>query len=897
MNIFTSLLSLRFTDPKMEQLYINQSRESLIKYNWINNVFTLLIVIGINVMLMIYYQKEGGNQKVFFISLCVSLVLFGLTIISLIIILIKPKCIQLQKGIAFEMALISYMAFSLYRYFLYEVFNVDHAIGYFINTLEYIIRGGYVWLGIMNVQETAICAFVQLIIYISYWSPLSDWWISSIYTFSYYFVFLFITVIIIYFFTKEEKKAFALKFQIQKNFEWYESIMNKSNTGLMQISNNKVVLFNDIMVYYMKNNDNLSSFLKDKEVNDVNNDNPPNKDNENENKSKEVRSIINMRLNDFLYSLLLSSNTESMNSMPEDTNIAITLESCEDKDLKNISNRFSILELLKKKYNSLHNNSRINKTFINYGSITFPKVIEQDIGNNANNDNHLRSNLNNNEIETIKLNILYCYYQDEETKKDCFDFIFNDVTQTTKKAEFKYKSLYFSKIAHEFKNPLITILELTEKIKEEKDENETKQAINLIKAYSNYMLILAKDIEAFTNINLNEHNCLSINKMSIAEMIVFITEVANGLIARYNKSTVKFIVNADSKVLNSLIETDEIKLKQILINIISNSVKFTNQGSITLDIHFSEDNKLIKFIISDTGIGMNEMTKQNLLCPFFRTTKSNNLGTGLGMCIISELSKMLNANLEYNSIENIGTKFWLDIPLILSSSETNEKITINYAKTSQKKSQNNIVNRYSLMSLSPIKEKVNKKSSVDLDNNFNYHNINISQISTSNTFKLDINPFMNKYIDKNKDNKSIESIQTSIKKCINIIVADDEPIIRKSTIRVLLQISQANSIPIQIYEANDGFEILYFITAGEPMYQKYDLILCDENMVYCNGIKCQKELNYLISQQKISHIPFYILSANYSYTSIGAFHISKPLSNDIAEQLLNSIAAEISLLR
>lgn len=65
-------------------------------------------------------------------------------------------------------------------------------------------------------------------------------------------------------------------------------------------------------------------------------------------------------------------------------------------------------------------------------------------------------------------------------------------------------------------------------------------------------------------------------------------------------------------------------------------------------------------------------------------------------------------------------------------------------------------------------------------------------------------------------------------------------------------------------------------------------------MVYCGGEECQKEINMMVKQDKLSDIPFFILSANFSNTSYNTCHISKPLTNDIAERLLHSLGSLVN---
>lgn len=109
----------------------------------------------------------------------------------------------------------------------------------------------------------------------------------------------------------------------------------------------------------------------------------------------------------------------------------------------------------------------------------------------------------------------------------------------------------------------------------------------------------------------------------------------------------------------------EIRLKQVLINILSNSYKFTASGEIVLHCLFSDDNpKKIRIKITDTGIGMCEKEKTNLFKPFkYKKDTKNAYGSGLGMYIIKEILDGFNIELHYESIQHQGSKFWFDLPI------------------------------------------------------------------------------------------------------------------------------------------------------------------------------------------------------------------------------------------
>jgi signal transduction histidine kinase len=297
-------------------------------------------------------------------------------------------------------------------------------------------------------------------------------------------------------------------------------------------------------------------------------------------------------------------------------------------------------------------------------------------------NNHHASNVVNNSVRSgvdVKKEIInfevYCrFYSTYSSQVDNVEFIFNDVTRakTTeeKNAEFKLKSLILSKIAHEFKNPLICITELIDQIYDEVDEmkinNENNDSsdtdkssqygglahknLPYIKSLSNYLLILVKDLDFFSQSQIGKSATLELGNADVGEILEFVTQISKGLLKKNNKQNdIEIKVDTHPNV-PRYIFTDETKLKQILINLQSNAIKFTNKGSIKISMSISGDNEMLRIEVKDTGPGMRQETKDNLFKPFRKShEKTNNIGAGLGLSICLELVNKIGGKLDYNS--------------------------------------------------------------------------------------------------------------------------------------------------------------------------------------------------------------------------------------------------------
>ena len=283
-----------------------------------------------------------------------------------------------------------------------------------------------------------------------------------------------------------------------------------------------------------------------------------------------------------------------------------------------------------------------------------------------------------------------------------YEIVIIDVSKTKQIDEeiFKNKTLILGKISHEFKNPLIVVDEVIDQIIEIDDNNmktsEVTQKMSLVKNLCNYMLILVKDFEVVASIE----NALEIkpcfDKVDIKPFLFEIGNIIETLIKKKAAPNLLFHLNFDKSLY--YIFSDSLRLKQILINLLSNSVKFTNAGIIELkvdifntyvDEHHSkkeldevkEESKIetaivvaktfIRFSIIDSGKGISEKlvklinSEENVKVFQKDQSASNNIGTGYGLNIVQRLCKVLNSKLYVQSIQasqgSVGTIFYFDL--------------------------------------------------------------------------------------------------------------------------------------------------------------------------------------------------------------------------------------------
>ncbi|KAF2518071.1 response regulator [Flavobacterium foetidum] len=243
-------------------------------------------------------------------------------------------------------------------------------------------------------------------------------------------------------------------------------------------------------------------------------------------------------------------------------------------------------------------------------------------------------------------------------------------TEIQKKSEAlelttRYKSEFLANMSHELRTPLNSILLLSRLLSENNNQtmnNEEIEFAKVIQSSGNSLLGLIDEILDLSKIEAG--------KMDLEFIDVSTKEITDNLWNLFNivakEKNIKFeIIAKDAPI---VIKTDKMRLEQILKNLISNAIKFTDKGSVSLEIKVdSDDDKIICFIVKDTGIGI-PLEKQPLIFEAFQqadgSTKRKYGGTGLGLSISRELAKLLRGEIILHSKVNEGSTFTLCLPVL-----------------------------------------------------------------------------------------------------------------------------------------------------------------------------------------------------------------------------------------
>ena len=238
------------------------------------------------------------------------------------------------------------------------------------------------------------------------------------------------------------------------------------------------------------------------------------------------------------------------------------------------------------------------------------------------------------------------------------------------------KTTFLNHMSHDIRTPMNAIVGFTDIAMKKKPDKEVEDCLKKIRQSSEYLMTLINDVLDISRIESG--------KLEYKPVLVDLRDIVNTVlsIARgYTENRdLNFCVSRE-EFKNPYVMADELRIREVLLNIISNAVKFTKDGG---TISFAAENcpgndehhVIVRYRISDTGIGMSEEFQTKIFDEFSQENsgaRTSYKGTGLGMAIAKQYVDLMGGKIEVSSRQGIGSTFTVEIPLLIAEHVRTEK--------------------------------------------------------------------------------------------------------------------------------------------------------------------------------------------------------------------------------
>lgn len=505
------------------------------------------------------------------------------------------------------------------------------------------------------------------------------------------------------------------------------------------------------------------------------------------------------------------------------------------------------------------------------------------------------------------------------------DHIYKFLIQAIKDAN-QTKDLFLASMSHEIRTPLNGILGFTELLKDSDSKAEREEYISVIEKSSANLLSIVNDILDLSKIKAQKIELEEIEFDPIDSFEAAVESYA----AKASEENIDFNIFLDPQ-LPTLLIGDPTKISQIIVNLVSNAIKFTpKNGQVNVRIEKlseSSEGVKIKFSVSDTGIGITDEQKKNIFDAFTQADVSTSRkygGTGLGLSISGKFVEHMGGKLNIRSVKNEGSTFYFTLQMKKAVSATKrivddmsaytvgildphieDEYYINKDLEAYISYTGAHVEHYTDETLLALKDSPRLPDILFVDHQFRHRGSEIEEFLDFDTkivllstgdqkrnlkrYQSRIDKIMYKPVNFTKTLKMLsdkeemgESKEKITFENVHVLVAEDNLINQKLILNVL------NRLGVQVSMANNGLEAL-----EKRMENNYDMIFMDVEMPVMGGMEATgKILGYERKNAK-EHTPIIALTANAlsgdkeKYLGAGMDgYLSKPIELEALNALL-----------
>ena len=490
------------------------------------------------------------------------------------------------------------------------------------------------------------------------------------------------------------------------------------------------------------------------------------------------------------------------------------------------------------------------------------------------------------------------------------------------------KSDFLANMSHEIRTPMNGIIGFSEVLKKGDLSSQQREFVNIISKSATSLLDIINDILDFSKIESGKLDIENI-KFDPFEEFEPVIELFSAKTYEKNIKLISFI----HPKLPEAIYGDSLRIKQILINLIGNAVKFTpDDGVVRINISkVSEDSRNVRvlFAVEDTGIGIPKDKQELIFTPFAQADTSTSRqfgGTGLGLAISTKLLSLMNSKLDIESEVGKGSRFFFEVDFNVDSSksmhsfENSKDLNVAIFNSSDTEIYENLIQDYldafdlksikfntveELENISYPKAAIFLTTVIDLEILDRLKEKNISTILITDK-QFDLSSIEKDYFNETihhpiNGSKIFDALVKYVDKLSNIeIPIDNVEILSFSEKRVLVvednDVNQQlisfmlEMLDITVVIAEDGQK-----GVDEFKDSKYDLVLMDINMPVMNGLEATKNIINYEQKSNIEHTPIVALTANAikgdreRFISYGMDdYLSKPIDKSELDRILNS---------